>query len=157
MHDPLVPLHIAGELAVEVSKPPARTDKLLLVKVADNGAVSAQGGHYANGWVTSKVKSFGAYTVMLDTIAPKITPLDLKADMKGRKTFSLKVADDLSGLDQWSGTLDGEWILLEFEPKSKTLRHTFDDRSNAPGKHTFKLEVNDDRGNRNSYTTTFTR
>lgn len=157
VHDALVPLHIAGELAVEVSKPPARTDKLLLVKIADNGAISAQGGHYANGWVTGKVKGFGTYTVMLDTIAPKITPLDLKADMKGRNTFSLKVADDLSGLDQWSGTLDGEWILLEFEPKSKTLRHSFDDRSSAPGKHTFKLEVSDDRGNRNSYTTTFTR
>ncbi len=51
--------------------PPARADKMLLVKVADNGAISAQGGHYANGWVTGKVKSFGAYSVVLDTSTPR--------------------------------------------------------------------------------------
>jgi hypothetical protein len=103
------------------------------------------------------VKGFGAYTVMIDTVAPTITPLDMKADMKGRSTFSLKVQDDLSGLEQWSGTLDGQWILLEYEPKTKTLRHTFDAHSSAMGKRTFKLDVADDRGNRSTYTFTFTR
>jgi hypothetical protein len=157
VHDPLVPLHVAAELAIAVPKPPAHAEKLLLVKIAENGSVSALGGHYAAGWVTGKVKGFGAYTVMIDTVAPTITPLDMKADMKGRSTFSLKVQDDLSGLEQWSGTLDGQWILLEYEPKTKTLRHTFDAHSSAMGKRTFKLDVADDRGNRSTYTFTFTR
>jgi hypothetical protein len=107
--------------------------------------------------VTGKAKTFGAYTVMIDTVPPKITPLDLRADMKGRTTFALKVQDDLTGMEQWAGTLDGQWILMEYEPKSKTLRHTFDAHSNAPGKHTFQLEVSDERGNRSVHTTTFTR
>jgi hypothetical protein len=77
--------------------------------------------------------------------------------MKGRSTFSLKVQDDLSGMEQWSGTIDGQWVLLEYEPKAKTLRHTFDGRVKLGGRHTFTLEVKDERGNRSTYTTTFTR
>jgi hypothetical protein len=157
VHDPFEPLHVAAELSLEVKAGTPHTSKLVLARVAPNGAISTHGGHYADGWVTGKVKTFGAYTVMIDTVPPKITPLDLRADMKGRTTFALKVQDDLTGMEQWAGTLDGQWILMEYEPKSKTLRHTFDAHSNAPGKHTFQLEVSDERGNRSVHTTTFTR
>jgi hypothetical protein len=157
VHDPMEPLHVPCEIAIEVKAPPKRTEKLVLARIAPNGPVSTHGGHYADGWVTGKVKAFGAYTVMLDTVAPRITPLDLKPDMKGRSTFSLKVQDDLSGMEQWSGTIDGQWVLLEYEPKAKTLRHTFDGRVKLGGRHTFTLEVKDERGNRSTYTTTFTR
>lgn len=155
VHDPLEPIHVAAELAIEVKTPPQRTDKLVLARIAPNGAVSTHGGHYANGWITGKVKAFGAYTVMIDTVAPRITPLDIKADMSGRAGFSVKVQDDLTGVEQWSATLDGQWVLMEYEPKAKTLRHTFDAHSKDTGDRTFVLEVTDERGNRSTYRTKF--
>ncbi len=155
VHDPLEPIHVAAELSIEVRTPPKRADKLVLARIAPNGGVSTHGGHFANGWVTGKVKAFGAYTVMLDTIPPRITPLDVKPDMGGRSGFSIKVQDDLTGVEQWSATLDGQWILMEYEPKAKTLRHTFDMHSRGKGKRTLVLEVKDERGNRSTWTTTF--
>ncbi len=53
--------------------------------------------------MTAKVKAFGNYTVMLDTVPPTIINLDLKAAMAGRTGFRLRIGDDLSGVDQWVG------------------------------------------------------
>jgi hypothetical protein len=90
-------------------------------------------------------------------VAPVITNVDLKADMKGRSRFTLKVSDDLSGVDKWKGTIDGAWVLMEYEPKTKTLMHTFDEHTQTPGTKTFALEVTDERGNLARYELKFTR
>src|SRR5690606_30901962 len=77
-------------------------------------------------------------------------------DMKGRKNFNLKIADGLSGIATWRGTLDGKWILLEYEPKTKTITHTFDKHTSAPGTKKFEVVVTDERGNTARYSSTFT-
>lgn len=159
LHTPFTPLHVAGELKLRaVTAPPKGLEsKALIVRLDEKGRPTAIGGNCADGWVTAKVKAFGNYTVMLDTVPPTIVNLDLKAAMAGRPSFRLRIGDDLSGVDQWVGKLDGEWILLEYEPKSRTLTHTFDRYSSKPGKHTFTLELADERGNRRTFTQAFTR
>ena len=107
--------------------------------------------------MTASVRALGAFTVMMDTVAPVITPLDLRADMKGRSSFRIRVRDNLAGMDQWSGKIDGQWILLEYEPNSATLEHTFDKNTDKPGSHEFTLEVSDERGNRSQISRAFTR
>ncbi|MBX2972097.1 MAG: M23 family metallopeptidase [Flavobacteriales bacterium] len=161
LHDPLTPLQTSGTVRIEV---PALSEKLhskaLVVRVDGEGKTSAVGGStYANGTVTANVRTFGSYTVMVDTVPPVITNVDLKTDpagMKGRSRFTLKVADNLSGVEKWKATMDGEWVLMEYEPKTKSLTHTFDERTKAPGTKTFKLEVTDERGNTARYEAKFT-
>lgn len=160
LHDALVPLHVAAELRVRIPEPLPQelASKALIVRLDDKGRSTAVGGStYADRWVAANVRSFGDYTVMLDTLPPSITNLDLKPAMAGRAGFRLRVGDDLSGVDHWTGTLDGAWILLEYEPKSHTLTHTFDSRTSGPGKHTFALEVVDERGNTRTFKQEFTR
>lgn len=159
IHDPLVPLHTPGRISLRVDSPISGglTDKLLVVRVDEGGKLSPAGGIWENGWVTAKAKSLGTYAVALDTIPPALTPLDLKPVLTGRSSFSFRVADDLSGVEQWNATLDGEWILLAYEPKRKELKHTFDTHSDRPGEHTLVVEVRDERGNRTSKVYTFKR
>ncbi|HRN38571.1 MAG TPA: M23 family peptidase, partial [Flavobacteriales bacterium] len=107
--------------------------------------------------ITASVRTLGQFTVMMDTTPPVLTPVGLLADMKGRKGFKVRVKDNLSGLDQWSARLDGQWILMEYEPKTHALEHHFDVHSDLPGTHEFELEVTDERGNRSRLTRTFTR
>lgn len=158
LHDLRTPIQLNSDLVLDLptTLSEALRPKALIVKVDDAGKTSAVTSTYANGKLTAQVRAFGAYTAMLDTVAPVITNVDLKADMAGRSSFHLRIADNLSGVTTWRGTLNGEWILLEFEPKTKTLTHTFDTHTKAPGKKEFKLEVTDDRGNRTSYVSTFT-
>ncbi len=102
-----------------------------------------------------QVRAFGAYSVMVDTLPPSITNVDLKADMAGRSRFTFKVADDLSGVEKYKATIDGQWVLMEYEPKTKSLIHTFDAHSKGTGNRAFKLEVTDERGNTARYEQVF--
>ena len=159
LHDPLTPLNIAGQLSLkaDVTKARGRSDKLLIVRLDEKGKASPIGGTCADGWVSSKVKSFGDYTVMIDTLPPKVTGLNIRAVMTGRDSLNVQVADDLSGIAQWVGKLDGQWILFEYDPKKKMLCHRFDKYSDKPGKHDLVVEVRDERGNTSTFRTSFTR
>lgn len=158
LQDASTPLASAGQLSLEVAEDQRtkQTDKLLVVRLERNGGISPIGGSYANGWVTAPIKTFGDHTVMLDTVAPKIIPLDMKPVISG-KVLRFRVGDDLSGVDKWSAHLDGSWILLEYDPKRKLLTHTFDTYSDKKGKHTLEVEVVDERGNKAAYSGSFTR
>jgi hypothetical protein len=157
LHDPLTPIHSNSSLRIELPDLPVeKRNKALIVRLDDGGKVSAVGGTVGDGAVTANIRAFGAYTLMLDTVAPVITNVDLRADMKGRNSFTIKVSDGLSGVASWRGNLDGKWVLLEYEPKNKTLTHTFDKHSKGTGKRTFVLEVTDDRGNSTRYEMAFT-
>ena len=159
LHDPLTPLNLAGQLTLkaDASKANGHTDKLLLVKLDDKGKPSPIGGTYADGQVSCKVKGFGDYTVMIDTLPPKVVAVDIKPNMTGRDSLKVQVTDDLSGVDQWVGKLDGEWILFEYDPKRKMITHRFDKYSSKPGKHDLVVEVRDERGNTSTLRTSFQR
>ncbi|MEO8068517.1 MAG: M23 family metallopeptidase [Flavobacteriales bacterium] len=158
LQDKLTPMHVASALSIRAdSLPEALRSKALILRWEENGKHAVQGGTWENGWVRTTVKSFGSYCVVVDSVPPKITPIGLKASMKGRSGFALRVADNLSGLEKWVATLDGEWILMDFDPKSRSLSHTFDKHTNGPGTHLLKVEVQDERGNKSSYSFTFTR
>ena len=157
LHEPATPLHSNCTLSIEVPDLAERLRSKALVVVQDKGRFKGAGGRYENGAIVAQVKSFGAYTVMLDTVPPTISNVDLRADMKGRRNFSVKVSDDLSGVETFRGTINGQWVLLEYEPKNNTLTHHFDKHSAAPGAKEFKLEVTDERGNKASWGMSFTR
>ena len=127
------------------------------MKLDDKGKPSPIGGTYQDGWVGSKVKSFGDYTLMIDTLPPKVVAVDLKPVMTGRDSIKIQVSDDLSGVDQWVGKLDGEWVLFEYDPKKKLITHRFDKYSGKPGKHELVVDVRDERGNTSTLRTSFTR
>ncbi|MCB0812911.1 MAG: hypothetical protein KDB87_07080, partial [Flavobacteriales bacterium] len=156
--DDLTPLNRNCEVSVAVdSVPPGAADKLVLVRLDRKGGVSAEGGKYANGRVTASVRSFGGFSVKADTTAPTVLPVDLVYRMAGRSGFSVKVTDDLSGVDHWKAELDGQWILLDYDPKRALLTHTFDTHTDTPGEHEFLLEVFDERGNRSVFARKFVR
>lgn len=152
LHDHTVPLHTNCELRIDVPGLPERLrSKALIVTVDDQGKVKPVGGSHQGGRMVAQVKSLGGYSVMVDTVAPRISPIDLRSDMRGRSFFRMRITDDLAGVASWKGTLDGQWILLEYEPKDNTLTHHFDKHSAGSGKRRFELEVKDERGNVGKY------
>ncbi len=158
LHHPLTPIHLKCMLRMDLPElPNDKLDKAVIVRVSDSGKVDAVGGQRSGRSISATVRAFGNYAVMLDSTPPTITPVDLKPDMRGRDTFSLRIGDDLSGIATYTGKLDGEWVLMEYEPKTRTLQHTFDRYSRAGGKRSFELQVVDDRGNSSNYAYSFQR
>lgn len=156
--DEETPLHLAGEISISLQDSISNTltTKLLIVRMV-KGKPVAEGGQFAHGAVTASVKNLGEFTVMLDTTPPTLVNLDLKATMTGRKGFRLKVGDDLSGLEDWTATLDGKWILLDYDPTPGILEHQFDKYSSGAGKHELIVTATDKKGNRSQLRWSYNR
>lgn len=156
--DKETPLNLAGEISISLhdSISSRLTSRLLIVRMV-KGKPVAEGGQYAQGAVTASVKELGDFTVMLDTTPPTLVNIDIKASMVGRKGFRLKVGDDLSGLEDWTATLDGKWILMDYDPTPGILEHVFDKHSSGAGKQELVVTATDKRGNRSQLRWTYTR
>lgn len=157
VHDASVPLQKAYMLSIKVPQlTNSQQSKALIVAVNGKG-FSSEGGEWTDGWITTQTKTFGKFTVAFDTVAPVIKPVNIAAgkDLSKAKSIMVKTSDNLSGIKQYRGTIDGKWILVEYEPKKSLLYYTFDNISK--GSHTFKLEVTDYKGNIGVYEAKFTK
>jgi len=62
----------------------------------------------------------------------------------------IEIKDDLSGIDSYRPTLNGQWILMEHDPKNNLLFYEVDERMQK-GSNQFEIVVKDKCGNMNSY------
>ena len=63
-----------------------------------------------------------------------------------------KVTDDLSGIKSYTGYIDNEWVLFEYDPKSDKIFYTFDEKRLDYGKnHELELYIIDNKDNAASY------
>lgn len=153
IHNNLTPLHTGFELWIKAdSSLIPYKDKALIV----NTGRSSQGGYFENGYVKAKPRNFGSFFIAIDTIPPTITPINIAngKSMAGISKMSFKIRDNMSGIKSFNGYIDGKWALMEFDTKSATLWHTFDE-STAPGKHKLEIIVTDIKDNSKNYSITF--
>ena len=153
IHNNYTPLHVGFELWI---KPDASlgglTDKAVIVSTGG----SSQGGTYENGYIKAVPRNFGSFYVAIDTTAPTVTPVNISNGkrMTGIAKMTFKIRDNLSGIKSFNGYIDGKWVLMEFDTKTATLWHTFDEHTGA-GEHQLKLVVEDMKGNVKTYAITF--
>ena len=148
-----VPLHTFCTLAIKADRvPPSLQSKALIVSVDPGGRISSRGGSYDHGWVTTKIREFGTYSVAVDTESPVIRAVNIFPNKKVTRQVSIlvKISDDLSGIKTYRGTLNGKWILMDYDEKNRLLTYQFDDRM-KPGKNLFLLTVTDAAGNSSRY------
>jgi hypothetical protein len=141
------------ELGLRVKNiPSSLLDKVILLE--KSSGTKNCGGIYENGFVVGKTKSFGLFSLALDTTAPKITPINITSNKIMTKESAIKIAmaDNLSGIKYYDGFIDGDWVL--FENTGSVLRYKFDmPMTNTT--HDLKLEVIDERSNKAVYNTKF--
>ncbi len=114
---------------------------------------------YANYTFTTYQKTLGRYQLMKDITCPKIS---ITKEINGKwiseqKDLKFIISDDLSGIKTYNGYLNGKWILLEYESKTKTLKHSFLDGIVDEGKNDLKVIVTDNVGNSTIFETQFFR
>lgn len=113
-----------------------------------------------NGIIYSAwTKNLGDFKLMKDTIAPKIK---ITKDIEGKwitsqKTVSLVMTDNLSGINSYNGYINGEWVLFEYDYKTRRITHTFEDRFIIEGANDLKVVVTDNVGNSAIFETRFYR
>lgn len=155
IHDPEVPLHNKIKVSIKATKLPQNLyNKALLVRIDREGDRSPAGGSYENGYVTTTTNLFDGYAIVVDTVAPAIKPYP--ENSKSKTILKFKVSDNFSGISTYKGEVNGQWALVEWDPKNKLMIYRID-KDAKPGKNSFTLYLEDDKGNKSTYSTTFTK
>ncbi len=159
VHTPETPVHRRYQLSITASALPERLrDRALIATLDEKGDVVAVGGGYLAGTVTARPRAFGTFFIVADTLAPRISPVQFRdgQSFRGKKALTLRVYDDLSGIDRYVGKVDGHWVLFEYDPKARRLFYRFDEHV-PPGRHHLAVEITDTAGNTARYEADFTR
>jgi hypothetical protein len=156
IHTPETPLHYAMTVKIAADIPDILQSKALIAGTTDNNIYSC-GGQWKDNAVETKTRSFGDFFVTVDTLAPVIKPeFVINANLSKRSQLKIKITDDLSGIGSYSGYIDDEWALFEYDEKNEKLLYTFDTKRIKRNKqHNLLLSVTDNKGNTATLQTTF--
>jgi hypothetical protein len=152
-----IPLHDYFTIKIKAGSLPEKLrSKAVIAGVSQNGALTSYDGQYKDGFIESRIRNFGTFAIAVDTIVPVITPLNIreKSHMEAVSAIKVRISDDFSGIGSYRGTIDGKWILMEYDKKSHLLVYKFDSDLES-GLHTFCLEVKDKKDNSKSVSLNF--
>lgn len=127
LNDTPVPLNKSGKMWIKLKNDSfSQRDKYGIVKLnRTNNRESWMGGKYRNGGLELDINELGdRYAVSIDTIAPKITPLNPHL-WKQNGRIRIQLSDDKSGVSYSRGTIDGQFVLFEHDSKSSIHTYTF--------------------------------
>jgi hypothetical protein len=160
IHNPFTPVQKAYSLSIKPdSIPPGKASKLIIIQIDEKMKRTAAGGTFSNGFISADVLSFGSFAVTVDTVPPQISTNGLVegSDLSDKKDIRIYITDDLSGIKSYSGTIDGNWALFEYDAKNNLIFYKFDSQRITKGtKHKLYLVVTDNRNNSSSLTRDFT-
>lgn len=162
LDDHFTPLHGNARLHLRPAAriPDSLRHHVFLGSCAANGKWISHGGKWDADGVrfAADIPTFGDYALFLDTIPPVVEINAFSADLRRAAGFSVLVTDNVAGggID-FRGTIDGKWVLLEYDSKDDKLTYSFNDGDPGPGQHRFDLEISDGRGNTTTWTRNFRR
>lgn len=160
IHDSSVPAHKNFTISFDVSKYPKEDLKQLFIARLNSRLEPSYESTYRRGTTFStRTRYLGTFTLAKDTIAPKVRAKNFKEKqwLSNYKYLSIEITDDLSGIDTYSATLNGKWILMEYESKKNTLTYNFDSNILNEKECNLELIVTDNVGNSTTFKSTFFR
>ena len=165
VHDKSIPLDKSFTLSFNVSEyPKAEQKKLFIGRVNSKGYVTSYSStKRKENKLYTVTRTLGKYKLASDTKKPTITPKNFKNGqwLTNYRFLKVKIKDNLTGIKSYKATIDGKWILMEYEPKTGTLTYDFNDSKYSSlskiSKHILKIVVSDYVNNTNTYIATFYR
>jgi hypothetical protein len=158
VHNSSVPLHKPVKIGILTEGIPSRLrDKVLMAAVDSKGTKTYMGGKLSGKWMEGTITRFGDYAVVCDTVPPKIVSLGIKNNaLTESGAIRFRISDNLSGIQSYTGLIDDQWVLFEYDPRSNLLVYFIDRKRLKTGmRHTFQLTVTDKADNASVYKATF--
>lgn len=145
LHDEAVPLQAGCTLMIGVHRFPVEdTSKYYVVRKWGNRKGSA-GGKFDDGWMKTTIRELGTYTVAVDTVSPRVTPLNWSQWKSGNIQF--KIGDAETGVKDYKVMIDGRFELFSFSSKTARLSMKYPKRLKRGVPHKLEVIVTDYCGN----------
>ncbi len=160
IHKDEIPLHKNMTLVFDVSKYSATDKKKLYI-----GRIVTKKKHYYNRTTRKgnrfsiRTRTLGSYTLFTDTKKPTIVPVNFsdKKWISAEKYLKIKINDEHTDIKSYRATINGKFVLMEYDYKTGMLKYDFNDKVIAAKENKFKLIVLDKVGNNNTFEATFYR
>ncbi|MBO6607303.1 M23 family metallopeptidase [Psychroserpens sp.] len=110
-------------------------------------------------FLSTSTKSLGTFTIAQDSVNPTISPVNFQEGkwMSKQQVLKVNIEDEDSGISNYRATLNGKWILMEYEYKKGTLTYDFSDNIISDTENNLKIIVTDNVGNNATFEATFYR
>ena len=158
IHKPTIPLNKSFTLTFDVSKyTEQEKSQLYIANINKVKYPNYQNTRKKKDKFYTTTKTLGKYTLLTDKEEPKISLKQFKNNQWISKLDKIivKISDKGSGIKSYRATLDGEWVLMEYNLKKKQIIYDFKDKKLVGAKHLLKIEVEDNVGNTNTLNATF--
>lgn len=158
IHEPTVPLNKSYTLTFDVSKYTEKEkSQLYIANINNKKYPSYQNTRKKKDKFYTTTKTLGKYTLATDNQKPVIYLKNFKNEswITKHDKIIIKISDKGTGIKSYRATLDGDWILMEYDLKKKQIVYQFKDKELIGAKHQLKIEVEDHVGNTNILNATF--
>jgi len=122
-----------------------------IASVKGKGKKYYQSTYRRDNILSGRVKTFGKFVLTTDKQAPTLKALNFskeKNNIANLEQLKVSVKDDFSGIGKYSATINGKWILMEYEHKENLLFFTLSDKYfTTDEEYIFELTVTDKVGN----------
>jgi hypothetical protein len=161
LHKPSIPLMKSMNINFDISQyKGSDRDKLFIASVSRYGNKLYYTPTKKRGnTLTARTKYLGTYTLGVDDEYPEIKTINFKNGswISNYRYLKIKISDQISGIKNYRATINGQWILMEYDTKTQTLTHDFNDQIIIDTKNNLKVIVTDNVGNSSTFETTFYR
>lgn len=160
LHNKELPVHkniiISYDLSAYADKD---RDKLYIGRQGYKDDVYYTGARIKEGKLTASTRTLGDFTIAMDRKAPIISPKNVTEGkwMSKYDELVFEIEDVDSGISGFRATVNGVFILMEYDYKTKRLVHDFNDNAVTDTENNLKLIVTDNVGNSTTFETTFYR
>ena len=145
LHDRPVPLHAGCSLMIGVRNYPIPDMTKYYVVRKYKGRKASAGGYFEEGFMHANIRELGTYSVALDTVAPRIVPLNRPQWKGGNIRF--KIRDAETGIKDYKVYIDGAFVLFKFSSKNAVLSCMHPSRIKRGMKHRMEVVITDYCGN----------
>lgn len=157
----LTPVQRYYEIDIKPFDLPAQLKNKAVIAKCGDGKPDNCGASWKGEFLMTKVREFGDYCVMIDTTPPTVMPIVFNKDMRKNATMAFRISDNMAinGLADglyFRGTIDGKWVLFEYDKKRARITYNFDEHVGR-GEHKVRIIVRDDRENEGSFERSFLR
>lgn len=154
LHKLSVPVHSYFSLYIKPDKPIPFELRNKIAMVEFDKKDYGKAAVYDNGWYRASTRNFGEYRLVADNQPPSIIPMQSREALLKSSRITFKVNEDITSVDKFVATLDGQWI--PFEQSGDVFFYTFDE--NCPkGDHELSITAADENGNEETIKYSFKR
>ena len=160
LHEDHIPIHKNITITADISNyKTTDKDKLYIGRLNYYGKPYYNTTYRKGDKLSAKTRTFGTYVLASDTTGPTINPINFDDGkwISSNKTLELSINDDLSGISSYRATINGKFILMEYDYKKDVIKYNFDDNIISETENNLKVIVTDNVGNSTTFEATFFR